>query len=108
MIKHTTLILSFITVLLVVVVFANQSGAKKFGKISLPLGKVEVQSGGAGDWKKAKPNFPVSEGDVIRTLAKSRAEITLIGFLSMRAQVPMPMTKSKGNHGFCEFSKKNI
>ena len=79
MIKNTTLILSFITALLVVVVFAKQTGAKKFGKISLPLGKVEVQSGGTGDWVKAKPNFPVSEGDIIRTLAKSRAEITLIG-----------------------------
>ena len=84
MVKQTTLILSFITALLVVVVFANQSGAKKFGKISLPLGKVEVQSGGAGDWVKAKPNFPVSEGDIIRTLAKSRAEITLIGGGKMR------------------------
>ena len=78
MVKQRTLLLSFITAILIVVLSANQS-AKNFGKISLPLGKVEVQSNGTGDWAKAKPNFPVSEGDIIRTLAKSRCEITLVG-----------------------------
>ena len=97
MVKHTTLILSFITTLLVVVVFANQSGAKKFGKISLPLCKVEVQSGGAGDWVKAKPNFPVSEGDIIRTLAKSRAEITLIGGGKVRIGENSELVLNKAN-----------
>ena len=79
MVKQTTFLLSFILVILIVILSANQSTGKNFGKISLPLGKVEVQSGGTGDWAKAKPNFPVKEGDVIRTLAKSRCEITLVG-----------------------------
>ena len=79
MVKQITLLLSFITAILIVVLSAHQSSGKNFGKISLPLGKVEVQSGGAGDWAKAKPNFPVNEGDIIRTLAKSRCEITLVG-----------------------------
>lgn len=55
------------------------SAGKQFGKISLPLGKVEVQSSGSDSWEKAKPNRPVFEGDIIRTAAKSRAEITLKG-----------------------------
>ncbi len=79
MVKQTVLLLSFIATVLIVVLSANQSTGKNFGKISLPLGKVEVQSGGAGDWAKAKPNLPVKEGDIIRTLAKSRCEITLVG-----------------------------
>ena len=57
---------------------ANTAG-KQFGKISLPLGKVEVQAAGGDAWEKAKPNRPVFEGDVLRTSAKSRAEITLQG-----------------------------
>ena len=79
MVKQTVLLLSFIATVLIVILSANQSTGKNFGKISLPLGKVEVQSGGTGDWVKAKPNFPVKEGDIIRTLAKSRCEITLVG-----------------------------
>ena len=46
MIKHTTLILSFITALLVVVVFANQSGAKKLileNTISPPVPSKEMR-----------------------------------------------------------------
>ena len=49
-----------------------------FGKISLPLGKVEVSTGD-NKWSRAKPNQPVFEGNVIRTQAKSRCEITLTG-----------------------------
>ena len=79
MVKETTLLFYLIPVTLIVILSANQSASKNFGKISLHLGKVEVQSGGAGDWTKAKPNFPVKEGDIIRTLAKSRCEITLVG-----------------------------
>jgi len=79
MVKQTVLLISFIAVVLIVILSANQSTGKNFGKISLPLGKVEVQSGGIGDWAKAKPNLPVKEGDIIRTLAKSRCEITLVG-----------------------------
>ena len=52
-------------------------GQKPFGKISLPLGRVQVQSN--GDWSRAKPNQPVFEGNSIRTQAKSRCEITLKG-----------------------------
>ena len=61
----------------------NTITIRDYGR-GIPLGKVEVQSGGTGDWVKAKPNFPVSEGDIIRTLAKSLAEITLIGGGKMR------------------------
>ena len=61
----------------------NTAG-KQFGKISLPLGKVEVQATGVEAWEKAKPNRPVFEGDVIRTAPKSRAEITLQGGGKMR------------------------
>jgi len=55
------------------------SAGKQFGKISLPLGKVEVQTAGSESWDKVKPNRPVFVGDIIRTAAKSRAEITLQG-----------------------------
>ncbi|RMF06800.1 MAG: hypothetical protein D6762_08750 [Candidatus Neomarinimicrobiota bacterium] len=51
--------------------------AREFGKITLPLGQVEVQPGGTGDWERALPNRKVFVGDVIRTQAKSRCEITL-------------------------------
>ena len=49
-----------------------------FGKITLPLGKVEV-SLSEGKWERAKPNQKVFEGNVIRTQARSRCEITLTG-----------------------------
>ena len=48
MVKQTTFIFSFIFVILIVILSANQSAGKNFGKISLPLGKVEVLSGGTG------------------------------------------------------------
>lgn len=51
--------------------------AREFGKISLPLGQVQVQSQGTGEWERALPNRKVYVGDVVRTLAKSRCEITL-------------------------------
>lgn len=57
---------------------------KEFGKISLPLGRVQVQQGGTGDWIKAKPKMPVRELDIIKTLQKSRCEITLKGGGKMR------------------------
>ena len=55
--------------LCVMIVFVSNvnSAGKQFGKISLPLGKVEVQSFGSDTWEKAKPNRPVIEGDIIRT-----------------------------------------
>ena len=78
---------SFILLTFSILVFfvsdINTAG-KQFGKISLPLGKVEVQATGVEAWETAKPNRPVFEGDVIRTAPKSRAEITLQGGGKMR------------------------
>ena len=54
-------------------------GQKEFGKVTLPLGRVQVQKGGSGDFKKAMPRMPIHEKDVVKTLAKSRCEITLVG-----------------------------
>jgi len=54
-------------------------GQKEFGKITLPLGRVQVQKGGTGDFKRALPRMAIHEKDVIKTLAKSRCEITLVG-----------------------------
>ena len=50
-----------------------------FGKITLPLGKVDLQNSMEGGWPRARPNQPVYEGNIIRTLQKSRCEITLTG-----------------------------
>ena len=54
-------------------------GQKEFGKITLPLGRVQVQKGGTGDFKRAMPRMPIHEKDVVKTLAKSRCEISLVG-----------------------------
>ena len=56
----------------------NLNAKQTFGKITLPLGKVEISSI-PGKWEHAKPNQPVYEGNVIRTQARSRCEITLTG-----------------------------
>jgi hypothetical protein len=69
----------FQSALLTYIIFSAQVNAAEFGKISLPLGKVEVKSAGSSDWVRAKPKMPLNENDVIRTLAKSRCEITLTG-----------------------------
>ena len=52
-------------------------GQKEFGKITLPLGRVEVQSAGSDQWKRAGVNKTVFVNDKIRTRAKSRAAISL-------------------------------
>lgn len=49
-----------------------------FGKITLPLGTVQVQKPG-GDAVKAKPNMNVFAEETIITGARSRCEITLTG-----------------------------
>ena len=54
------------------------AAGQPFGKISLPLGKVQFKTE-ATDWARAKPNQKVFEGNSIRTQAKSRCEITLTG-----------------------------
>ena len=64
-----------ITLYLSTILFAQ----KEFGKISLPLGRVQVQKAGKGDFKRAMPKMSVHENDIIKTLAKSRCEITLVG-----------------------------
>lgn len=48
-----------------------------YGKITLPLGMVEVKDN--AEWKRAKPNQPVYQGNTIRTKGRSRCEITLTG-----------------------------
>ena len=62
---------------------ANTAG-KQFGKITLPIGRVEVQSAGSEKWKKAGLNKAVFVSDKIRTRAKSRAVIALTGGGEMR------------------------
>ncbi len=57
----------------------NISAQKEFGKISLPLGRVQVQKGGIGEFKRAMPRMSIQEKDIVKTLAKSRCEITLVG-----------------------------
>ena len=52
---------------------------KEFGKVTLPLGRVQVQKGGTGDFKRAMPRMSIHEKDIVKTLAKSRCEITLVG-----------------------------
>jgi len=54
-------------------------GQQEFGKITLPLGRVQIQKNGTGAFKKAMPRTPVHEKDIIKTLAKSRCEISLAG-----------------------------
>ena len=63
---------------ILVLVFNFIIAQQPFGKISLPLGRVEVSTAD-NKWSRAKPNQPVFEGNVIRTQAKSRCEITLTG-----------------------------
>ena len=64
------------TILLFLLVI-NLSAQQPFGKITLPLGKVEVSQDNR--WSRAKPNQPVFPGNIIRTQPKSRCEITLTG-----------------------------
>ena len=61
-----------------VLIFNFIIAQQPFGKISLPLGKVDVSTA-ENKWSRAKPNQLVFEGNVIRTQVKSRCEITLTG-----------------------------
>jgi len=54
-----------------------QTTGNEFGKISLPLGKVSVKKPKIDNWGRALPGQKVFVGDHIRTLSKSRCEITL-------------------------------
>tara|TARA_B100000315_G_C14589759_1_gene595088 strand:+ start:3385 stop:4128 length:744 start_codon:yes stop_codon:yes gene_type:complete len=66
------------------ILLAFLQAQQEFGKITLPLGRVEVSSSGSDEWNKAKVKQKVYSGDLIRTHAKSRAEITLVGGGKMR------------------------
>jgi len=63
---------------------AFRPAVKEFGKITLPLGTVQVQSAGKSDWLKAKVRHPVFVKDRVQTKAKSRAEIMLTGGAKVR------------------------
>lgn len=71
-------------ILSVALLFSTTFAQKQFGKITLPLGRVQVQKGGIGDFKKAMPRMSINEKDIIKTLAKSRCEISLVGGGKMR------------------------
>ena len=67
----------FTRTILLIPLIINLSAQQPFGKITLPLGKVEVSQDNR--WSRAKPNQPVFQGNIIRTQPKSRCEITLTG-----------------------------
>ncbi|MCH8069928.1 MAG: FecR domain-containing protein [Candidatus Marinimicrobia bacterium] len=69
---------------LLVSLLAFSPPAQEFGKITLPLGIVEVRSPESSEWVRAKVKQPVYVQDRIRTKARSRAEITLTGGGKMR------------------------
>ncbi len=72
-------ILIGIVFVITISILMSDSGKTEFGKITLPLGRVSVQSQGDDGWKRAMPKKTVYVGDKIRTLAKSRCEISLRG-----------------------------
>ncbi len=76
-VKQIALILSFIMTATVLLSQGNKSA--EFGKITLPLGKVEVMKNGGTEWTRAMPRQAVFVNDQLRTGAKSRCEISLTG-----------------------------
>ena len=70
---------SLITLIIPFILFTQVSLAAEFGKITLPLGKVEVLTAGSEDWSRAMPRQALNVNDQIRTATKSRCEITLTG-----------------------------
>jgi len=81
--KIKTIILSGL-VAFITLVIAFSPATTEFGKITLPLGTVQVQPSGKSDWERAKVRHPVFVKDKIQTKAKSRAEITLSGGAKVR------------------------
>jgi len=57
---------------------------ERLAYISLPLGSVHVQKPNSAEWVKAALNMPLFEGDRVRTLEKSRCEITFADKKVMR------------------------
>ena len=56
-------------------------GQKEFGKISLPLGRVQVQKAGKGDFKRAMPKMSVHENDIIKRINMIKLNIEFFIFL---------------------------
>ncbi|MFC1619170.1 FecR domain-containing protein [Candidatus Neomarinimicrobiota bacterium] len=59
-------------------------GKQLFGRVTFPLGTVQVKITSNPDWEKVTLNREVFVGDQIKTLEKSRCEITLNGGGKMR------------------------
>ena len=78
--KKSILFITILVSTLVVVLVGNaDSTGKQFGKLTLHLGEVEIKAAAESDWVEVKPKMLINENDVIRTQAKSRCEITLVG-----------------------------
>ncbi len=71
--------ISLLTLIIPIILFSQFGMAAEFGKISLPLGNVEVLVAGTESWSRAMPRQALNVNDQIRTAAKSRCEITLTG-----------------------------
>ena len=56
---------------------AQRQNNDPIGKVTLPLGKVTIQPAGSEDWDRAKVNQAVFVREKVKTLEKSRCEITL-------------------------------
>ncbi len=65
--------------LLALTAVSSETSRAEFGKITLPLGRVQIQAEGSAEWERALPKKTVYVGDIIRTQAKSRCEISLRG-----------------------------
>lgn len=59
-------------------------GKQLFGRVTFPLGTIQVKVASNPDWEKVTLNREVFVGDQIKTLEKSRCEITLNGGGKMR------------------------
>ena len=57
----------------------SAQGKQLFGKVTFPLGDVQVQVAKTPDWTKAAMNQELFVGDRLKTAVKSRCEITLNG-----------------------------
>ncbi len=57
----------------------SAQGKQLFGRVTFPLGTVQVQVTANPGWKKVALNEEVFVGDKVKTLQKSRCEITLNG-----------------------------
>ncbi len=74
----------------------SAQGKPLFGRITFPLGTVQVQVSANPGWKKVALNQEIFVGDWIKTLEKSRCEITLNGGGKIRIgeKTEMELTKA--------------